>query len=433
LFATLVNALDRPRQHHAAQIAATINHLASTLHNELTEWANGDRNRPDPTFARHQLLAAAERSLSDAKVAPSQEIVDAFLLLTPNDNESLLRIMRDIRHPSHDALAATLAVSPSLAMMERLVEFLHDTTAPRAVLEAIAQRTDRVFIDLLFHELKYPVPLRVLHNMKQLRSAAWLESHCEFLLELDGRAQAIAVDLAMASGIKRDAQLALLKTLATKGLSEGRRASCNALAAFDSPEATALVLDSLCDPDAAVQAAALRQLRQRRVPNALSVLVAELNSPNIEIRDAARSSLAEFNFVRYRAMFDLLDDEALRTTGVLVRQVDPHARQKLIEELTAPSISTRMRGIEMAVAMGATHDVCDQLIELARHENLALRKEAVAALGHAEGPRVVEALTAAVRDSNRSVAESARQSLARLASKTSGTSGPALAGAGFAT
>jgi HEAT repeat protein len=169
------------------------------------------------------------------------------------------------------------------------------------------------------------------------------------------------------------------------------------------------------------------------VPNALSVLVAELNSPNIEIRDAARSSLAEFNFVRYRAMFDLLDDETVRTTGILVREVDPTARQKLIEELTAPSISTRMRGIEMAVAMGATHDVCDQLIELARHENLALRKEAVAALGHAEGPRVVEALTAAVRDSNRSVAESARQSLARLASKTSGTSGPALAGAGFAT
>jgi hypothetical protein len=169
----------------------------------------------------------------------------------------------------------------------------------------------------------------------------------------------------------------------------------------------------LREPDAGVQAAALRQLRARHVPNALALLVAQLDSPKLEIRDAARSSLAEFNFVRYRAMFDLLDEEAVRTTGVLVRQVDPMAKEKLLEELTAPSISTRLRGIEMALAMEATLDVCEQLIELAKHENVALRKEAVAALGEASGPRVVEALTAAAADANRSVAEAARRGLAR--------------------
>jgi HEAT repeat protein len=427
LFETLVNALNRPQQPRMAQIAATIDRLARTLHEELAKWAQGDRNRPDPTFARRHVLAAVEKSLAHSKAASRQEVVDAFFLLTTNDNELLLRIMRDEQHPAHGALAGTLAAGTSVDIIERLVEFLHDSAAPKPVLEAIALRTDRVFVECLFQALKHPVPLRVLHNMKQLQSVAWLESQREILLELDGRGQATAVDLAMASGIDPRSQFELLKLLLSSGLAEGRRASCQALARFDSRESTELVLAALSDPDVAVQAAALRQLRQRRAPNALELLVAQLNSPSSEIRDAARSSLAEFNFVRYRAMFDLLDEEALRTTGALVRQVDPSAREKLAAELAAPSIAARMRGIEMTVAMEAAQDVCEQLIELSRHENVAVRKEAVTALGHAEGPRVVDALVAAARDSNRSVAEAAKQSLARHSAKALGASQPSVA------
>jgi HEAT repeat protein len=359
------------------------------------------------------LLACTERSLASCKTAPQQELVDALLLLAPNDNATLLSIMRAATHPCHKAIAATLASSQSPAIMERLVAFLLDTAAPPAILETIAGRTDGAFIALLFHDLKHPAPLRVLHNMKQLRSVAWLESRRDVLLELDGRAQATAVELAAASGISRNAQFELLKLLLRNGLAEGRRASCQALSQFNSPEATELVVAALNEPDPAVHAAALRQLRTRHVPNALAMLVTRLESPNLEIRDAARSSLAEFNFVRYRAMFDLLDEEAVRTTGILVRQVDRSAREKLIEELTAPSITTRLRGIEMALAMDATLDVCEQLIELTRHENVSLRKEAVAALAEAGGPQVVEALMAATRDKNRSVADAAQRSLSQ--------------------
>jgi HEAT repeat protein len=412
MFATLVKAIEQPRKHGGAQIAATVAHLANELHHELVERAQGDHSGPDPTFARHQLLSCLEKSISHSTTTPPRELVDAFLLLAPNENETLLRVMRDVHHPCHDAIATTLASCVSQEILERLLGFLKDTGSPLAVVEAIGRRTDRAFVDFVLHELKPPSPLRVLHNMKQLRTVAWLEKGRDVLLEFDGRAQAVAVELAVASGIDREALFELLKLLVRDGLSEGRRASCQALAQFDSPAATELVMAALHDPDPAVHAAALRQLRRRRVPQALQLLVARLESPNQEIRDAARSSLAEFNFVRYRAMFDLLDDEAVRTTGALVRQVDQSAREKLAEELTSPSVSTRLRGIEMALAMDAVLDVCEQLIELARNENVAVRKEAVAALAKADGPGVVEVLYAAARDSNRSVAEAAQRSLA---------------------
>jgi HEAT repeat protein len=249
--------------------------------------------------------------------------------------------------------------------------------------------------------------------MKRMRHVAWLTTHRELLLELDGRAQAVAVDLAVASDINRGELFDFLVCVLADGLAEGRRASCQALAKFEDRKADEVVIAAVSDPDAGVRAAAVRQLRPRKLPDALQRLVGLLDSPSVEVRDAARSSLAEFNFVRYRAMFDLLDDGAARTTGMLVQKVDYSARQKLVEELTSPSLSSRLRGIEMAVAMAATDDVEPQLIELAVHENVEVRKEAINALGYCTGSNAVEILKAATGDANPSVAESARQSLAR--------------------
>jgi HEAT repeat protein len=315
-------------------------------------------------------------------------------------------------------MISALATSELPSIMERLVALLRDSDAPQAALEVIAGRADPPFVNFLLRELRLPVPLRVLHNMKRLRSVAWLEGKHHMLLEFDGRAQATAVALAMASNIPRHAILELLTLVLRSGLAEGRRTSCQALAKIEGAEADALVRAAIDDPDGAVQAAAVRQLRPRRMPNALQLLIARLESRSIEVRDAARSSLAEFNFIRYRAMFDLLDEHAARSTGALVRQVDHTAREKLAADLMSPSISTRIRAIEMAVAMESTQDVCAQLVELARHDNVALRKEAISALALTSGPDVVPALELASQDTNRSVADAARQGLARLARGT---------------
>jgi hypothetical protein len=122
-------------------------------------------------------------------------------------------------------------------------------------------------------------------------------------------------------------------------------------------------------------------------------------------------------------MFDLLDDEAARTTGILVHKVDQSATQKLAEELSSPSITTRLRGIEMAVAMAATDDVQPQLIELAQHENLTVRQEAIAALAHSTRPESRGVLETASHDPNGSVADAARQSLARRTAHRAGGHG----------
>ena len=113
-------------------------------------------------------------------------------------------------------------------------------------------------------------------------------------------------------------------------------------------------------------------------------------------------------------MFDLLDEQSAHTTGVLVHKVDHSVQQKLAEELLSPSITTKLRGIEMAIAMEATNDVRQQLIDLVGHENVAVRKEAVVALANCHGEPVIATLKLAAADPVHSIAEAAQQSLAKL-------------------
>jgi HEAT repeat protein len=83
----------------------------------------------------------------------------------------------------------------------------------------------------------------------------------------------------------------------------------------------------------------------------------------------------------------------------------------LQEELSSPAISARLRAIEMALAMAATEDVEPSLIELTRHENAAVRKEAILALGHNHGADTIRTLELALLDPNCTIAEAAQKSL----------------------
>ena len=424
LFPVLVKAAESKKHHHRDAVSKTILELASGVVHELAQWAGGERaGHHDPSFKRHHLLVSLEQSLARFAQHHCREVLDAFLLLAPIENKTLQQILHDPRHPGHGAVATELASTQDCGIIERFVEMLGDINAPPAALEIMSRRADQKFVDILLNGLPRPVPVRVLHNMTRLRHVAWLEDHRRLLVELDGRAQAIAVDLATSSGMSHDRIFDLLVFLMREGLAEGRRASCQALAKFDTAEADKLVLSALDDPDSGVQATAVRQLRIRRLPDALQRLVALLDSRSPEVRDAARSSLAEFNFTRYRTMYDLLDEQAVKSTGVLVYKVDHTAQQKLLEELAAPSITSKLRGIEMAVAMEAANDLRQQLIELASHENVTVRKEAVTALAHCRGEQVIAALMAAAADTNRTVAEAAQRSLAGLPTSETQSSG----------
>ena len=331
LLPVLVEVSENLRHRHSAQALATVVQLAKLLHQETL--ARPQDRTCEPGFVRRQVLPALEQSILRFNTHKRLEIVDAFLLLVPPNNETLLRILGNPAHPCYRPVVNSLTTSAQVPILELLTQLAHDTKVPHAALKIVAERHDRKFLDYLLHNLGSPVSLRVLENFKQLSAISWLNAGRDTLLELDGRAQTAAIEVAKADAVDRAMLLSLLKLLLERGQPEGRRASCDALADFHDRHVTQLVLGTLHDPDPRVQAAAVKQLRHRGLPDAMERLISLLDHSAPEVREAAQSSLHEFSFVRYRGSFDSMDQAARRKIGRLVAKVDLSTPQRLGELL----------------------------------------------------------------------------------------------------
>jgi HEAT repeat protein len=410
---TLVGVAEHRHHRHSDQAAATLIRLTRLLHEELA--GRRPQKTRDPFFMRRQVLPSLERSVLRFGEHQRLEIVDAFLLLVPPTSPTLGKILADASQTSYEPVVASLRSSAVTAIVELLTQLMHDTDAPRSVLEIVAERADRKFLDYLLHHVGMPVSLRVLENMKRMRSVSWLQKERDVLAGLDGPAQAVAVELAVASAIGRNEVFGLLTCLLKSGKTEGRRASCNALARFRNAQAEHYVLEALHDREPTVRAAAVRQLRNRGVLDAMERLVTLLDDPAAEIRDAARSSLAEFNFIRYESLYDSLDEKTRKSTGKLVGKVDPSACRRLAGMLSSPSPSTKLRGLEMVVTMRLADEVRDQLFRLLEDSDLAIRADAATALGLCTNADVLPALRKAECDAHRPVREAAERSIDQIA------------------
>ena len=171
--------------------------------------------------------------------------------------------------------------------------------------------------------------------------------------------------------------------------------------------------------DAAIQAAVVPQLRQRGIPGALSRLVEQLDSPHEIVRQAARKALGEFSTERFLAAYDLLDDDVRRTTGALVRKIDPTVITTLNEELKSPSRTRRLRALGAASAARMTVELEPRVLKLLADEDHVVRTEAARALSACDTPTSRQALREALLDRSVTVQEAAEYSLRQLNSGAS--------------
>jgi HEAT repeat protein len=188
-----------------------------------------------------------------------------------------------------------------------------------------------------------------------------------------------------------------------------------ALAHFHGAEANDLVIEKLGDPDPQVEAALLAQLRDRGIPGALTKLIAGLDSPSAPIREAARGCLVEFTFRRYVGTFDSLEEEVRRTSGRLVKKVDPQALPGLLEELRSAVRARRLRGLLMAATMDMAAEAEGEILERMEEEDHLIRAAAVRALAAAGTPRARAALREALLDRSVTVQRVAEECLLETA------------------
>ena len=99
LLPTLVEVTENQRTRHSVQALATVVQLAKLLHQETL--ARPQDRTCEPGFICRQVLPALEQSVVRFNTHKRLEIIDAFLLLVPPNNETLLRILGDPGHPCY--------------------------------------------------------------------------------------------------------------------------------------------------------------------------------------------------------------------------------------------------------------------------------------------------------------------------------------------
>jgi len=250
--------------------------------------------------------------------------------------------------------------------------------------------------------------------LSRIDRLAWAEPGHPLLCSLDGPSQRDAVQLLLATSIKKNDVFRVLSYLLLEGKVEGRRAAAEALADFPGAEADALVVKALADPDPVVRSHLIRQLRSRGLPGAMSLLVRMVDVPDPEIRRALCDSLPEFTMRHFLDNFPDLPDQWVSTVGNLVRKLDAQAAEVLRSEMERPSPVRRQRAIQAAMAAGLVRELEQTVIGLLSDEDHMVRVKAAKALAECDSMPTWEALRDALLDRSVVVQEAAEQSLQQI-------------------
>jgi len=402
-----------PDRFPAKLAAKAIFQLAEALAEECSKGSSGPRV-PPPESIRRQFLHTLARAVEKFSSHHSPDILLAYLVLADPGESVIGRVLENPSHPAHRRLCEILLESEHPSVIRFLIGLLNRPSIPPVIPRIVSLRDDLGFVKALLSLMVGEIPSQTQRHLSQVRTLRWLEHLEEMLPRLTGSEQVGLTKLAQTCGLRSCEILLLLKCILRKGESPARKAAVVALESVTGPQGNLLFCQALNDPDPEVQALAVRQLRKRGMIGALPKLIELLDSPEPVLRQAAQESLEEFRFDRFAAAFDLLEEEVRRTTGKLVRKADPHALDRLREELQSPSRARRLRAIALAEAMDVVQDTESQLIELAEDPDHMVRLAAIKALGQCNSEAARQALLRAINDRAMVVQQTAQTILAEL-------------------
>ena len=163
-----------------------------------------------------------------------------------------------------------------------------------------------------------------------------------------------------------------------------------------------------------IDAELITQIRLRRIPGALSMLIRMVGTREEEVQAALRKAMPEFTFQPFLVNFDHMDEELRPVTGHLVKQIDPEVKEKIIAEMKELSPVRRRRAVSAVGAMGLVHEVEDTIIGLLSDEDHMVRVATAKVLADSKSMPAWEALRDALLDRSVVVKEAAESSLERI-------------------
>ncbi|MHC4177976.1 MAG: HEAT repeat domain-containing protein [Planctomycetota bacterium] len=409
----LTSVLVDTKTEHAELLAKTALKLTESFYAELSG-ADDQPKRKQRDNLRDRITSCLEDAVRKFHRHKRTEVVEALLLVAKPKNATLRQLLQRAQESSHQPIIEQLGNSSQGGVIRLLLGFLEDPQMPRVINKVLFGRCDVKFIEHLLWTVGPKPSKTVAKTLSRVDSIAWAEPGSQLLDQLDDKAQEAAVALMLASSIDRQNMLEVIKHLLLKGKPEGRRAAAKALEQFEGPEISALVVKALEDEDAQVRAALLVQLRPRNIPDAYSLLIRMIDSPEEEVKQALRKAMPEFTLRQFLANIDEMEEQLRPTAGHLVRRIDSDIATSLAAEMESPSPVARRRAVLAASAMGLAQELEETVIKLLSDEDHRVRAAVAQTLADCKSVPTWEALRDALLDRSVVVKQAAEQSLEQI-------------------
>ena len=256
------------------------------------------------------------------------------------------QILKNTIHPAYIALNGIVQIENDQSVFQFILDGLNHVNAPGLILSTISNRTDMPFLECLFNGLQNPVSKQAQANLARIHRLEWTNSIRPIVFQLDDTGQEGLVNLIRFSGINEKDAFSIYRQIIQIGKSAGRSAAITELATYHGKEVDEIVWNAAEDSDPLVQAAALRQVRDRKTVDGAVELLQHLDSPYKVVRETVQSMLPEFRIDRFLETFDQLSEEQRMVTFKIVRKIDPNTIETLNRELHTGTTVMKARSLK---------------------------------------------------------------------------------------
>ena len=378
----LLELLRQPAISDAPRVNQVLAHLLDRLYDAHVHSRTAELSIPAVDALRRMALTQLDAAIShyDQLAIPDAVVLGILILGEPHHatvkhalwhgppacRELASRYLLESRHPG---VLRQIALS-------LLQAYPHPKT-----FEVLGQRRDPELIGALLRGCLGRLSAQQQQNLRQIEQLPWLDVSTEMLATVPPALHQALVTFVAATRLPSTVKTAVHEWLLRHGTPDGRDAARNHLPAIEDDVVQNVVLESLHDDDAQVQAWAVHQLRQHAVPEAFALLIERLDSPNAEVQRAARDELSSFDTDRVLELSEEFSSEEALVAGRLVRKVDPEVAVKLRRLLSQPIRQKRIRIARQAIKLGLQDLVPEAFIAMTDDLDPMVRRTAVSALG----------------------------------------------------
>jgi HEAT repeat protein len=395
--------------------AETIRDLVSDLHEYLTfdtETKAGGKHLRNAPQVKHEVLTSFNQACTefDTLTRP-RNVVEGVLVLGDPENFAVKTVLWKGSQECRELAGQLLLSSNHPGVMQLVLDSLSQNYPHPKVFEAISTRDDLEFVSHVLQSFPKRLTSIQQKNFHQIEHLPWIDRQGSSLSIIPPGLQVPLVAFVAASGLSSDEKLGVQEWIVRHGAPEGRLAASAVISSLDASAMQGIVTESLDAKDPETQAWATAQLRSSDVPEAIVLLIERLDSPVMEVRNAARDALSSFNVSRMLEMFDSMQPELCRNAGALMVKISPESVHELSREMANPIRRHRIRAAHAALAMGLQEQVLPSLMAMLEDGDALVRRTGAELLAEVTNPAVVEVLGNIKDDPSQPVRDTARKSL----------------------